>query len=316
MDELSRAILAALPPTSGLAPRTVVSVSPLQVDVNGAARGLVNGMGGELVRVGDTVLVASSGGTSRAIANLSPLPRRGTVTAVGSGTVTVSVGGLSVVLAYAGAVPAVADTVGVVWAEGGSWCAKLSTASVTGPGAGTAPPVGADPPPASKAYTLTVPAITVASAEGSSWTTWGSYGTTAVQGAYTGTNYKTGYFFYGAAFGGPAGRTCTAAKLVLKRGPSGLGSSAATPAHVWVHGGVTKGSTPPALIGGEAYTSPGFLFGEVQTLTLPTSVGQAFLDGTAAGIALAYSGTAHYAQWRGIADFAAAGQLSLSIQEA
>lgn len=316
MEDLARGILA-LPPDVTLQARIVTAVTPLTVDVNGTPRVVANALGGVAVRLGDSLLVSTAGGVARAIANLTPLPTLGTVTALDTTTVTVSAGGLSSALAWAGAKPAVGDVVGIVWSASGSYVVgKLSQSAPTLPG-GTAPVSTADPvPTAPKIYTLTIPAITVCSADPGGWTSYGSYGTTAVQGAWTGTNYKRGFWFYGAAFGGNPGRTCLSLTIELQRGPAGLGSSAATPAHLYLHDGVSKGGSPPNIVGGEILATSGFLFGETKSIPVPASAGQALLNGTAAGIAVVQNSTADHAQFAGITSYAASGRLTMQIQEA
>lgn len=315
MDELAQALRRT--PGVSVAPRIVTSVSPLLVDVAGSPRPAVNASSAPLV-VGDVVLTAQSGGVTRVLSSLAGRPGRGTVTAVAAPYATVSVAGVDIDLAYVGTAPTVGATVAIQWDAAGSYITgTLSTATVTQPGeAVSLAPPPAPAPSGATSYTLTARAITVCSASGGSWTTWGSYGTTAVQGAWTGTGYKSGFFFYGSVFGGAAGRTCTAATVRLKRGAPGLGSSASIPAHLRLHTGATKGATPPGLTADAESVTSGFGFGQEATVALPAAWGQKLLDGTAAGIALVYAGTTDHAQWLGVYDLAAAGQITLTIQEA
>lgn len=319
-DPLAEIIAAMAADGSMCVSRIITSVSPLKVDVNGTAVPVLDSTGGDLLRVGDTGLVLV-GSRPRLIRNLTPPAPRGTVTALGTNVVTVSVGGLSATMPYAYPSPAVGDTVAIVWRSGGqSYAAgRFSTASPPASTAPTAtPPASTAPavPVAPKLYTSTFSAIATSSSSGGSWTTWGDYDTTAVQGTYSGSNYKSGYYFYGQVFGGAAGRTCTAATLRLRRGSSGLGSSASIKPHLRLHTGAIKGAAPPALTADAGIDGPGFTFGQELVFDLGATWGQKLLNGSAAGIALVYSGTADYAQWLGVASMAAAGQLTLTIQEA
>ena len=316
-DDLVEAIRRIMPDAVEIAPRVVTALAPLTVDKMGLPLPVIDALGGGLARMGDTLLVATTAtGVPRALVNLTPPPARGVVSAVGATSATVTVDGLPVTLAWSGVAPAVGNTVGIVWAASGSWCTRLSQPTPTNPVGASVRVTSASPPTGERTYDLVAPAITVCSAVAGAWTTWGSYGTTAVQGYYAGstTGAKSGYFFYGDRFGGRAGRVCTRAQMRLRRGPAGLGSSTAIRPHLYLHAAPTKPDVPPALQA-TTFDGPAMRFGEERVFDIPITAGQALLDGTAAGLAISYAGSADYAQWDGIADMAAAGQLTLSIKE-
>jgi hypothetical protein len=133
----------------------------------------------------------------------------------------------------------------------------------------------------------------------------------AAQGAYSTTwGYYRGCYFYGSPFTALAGRTCTGLTIRLHRTGSG-GISGAE--RIWLapHTHASQPTSSPYFaasaiqVGTLAWNATG-------TFTLPTSWGQALIDGTYKGFGHLYLGTADYAIMAGLDTDTLSGQLSLS----
>ena len=297
----------------------VLSTSPLTVRVGGAAVPAVDGTGGELILCGDVVVLDTTQGVRRVTGLATARPTVGTVVGTSSSTVNVNVGGQVMALAWAGSQPSVGRTVAIVWAASGSYVTSLSAITqppqpAAAPTSGPGVPMPAAPP-ATPRYDIVAKAVAIQSAEGSSWSTDPIAATSAMQGHQAGASVadRTGFCFYGSPFAGKPGRTCYAATLHLKRAPA-FGATGSVAAHLRLHAAATPGATAPALLS-DATDSQLFAQGDELDVALPVSWGQKLLDGTAAGVAVTYSGTTDAAEWLGVFDLAAAGQITLTIQE-
>ena len=304
--------------TPGVETAVVASALPLTVDVGGKAVPAVDSTGGAAIIGGDVVHVVTRAGVRHITGVVTAHPTRGTVVAVGSGQATVSTSAGTVALAYLGGAPAVNSLVAIIYTSAGSYIAgTLSTSTPTQP---SPVPVSAMPPlpsapPATPIHDLVARPDTVTTAIGASWATTSDQATAAEQGHLAGTASAgaCGFFFYGSPFAGASGRTCLAASVHLRR-TAAIGAATAIVPHLQLHAGTVQAGTPPALVGSST-AGPAMLPGAETDVALPTVWGQQLLDGTAAGLALVYAGTADYARWDGIVALAAAGQITLTIQE-
>ncbi|MEV7684459.1 hypothetical protein [Streptomyces bungoensis] len=179
----------------------------------------------------------------------------------------------------------------------------------------TAPDPG-DTAPAPKPVTTTgtlmcVPTATACYRDGS----WRSDGASVnsydlYQGRYSGSSYgrMTGCAFYGSKPHSLSGATCTKATLKLKRLSAGDYSARAVTLRL-----VSQTSRPsgaPTL--NESTSGPSLKIGDTSTFTLPTSWGQALIDGSRGGIAISISSDTPYIHLAGRGSWSAAMTLTIS----
>lgn len=173
-----------------------------------------------------------------------------------------------------------------------------------------------DPPPAPKPTTTTgtltcVPVATSCYRDGS----WRSDGDPTnsfdlYQGRYGGSSYgrNTGAAFYGSKPHTLNGATCTKATVKIKRLSAGdYGARSAT---LRLISQTTRPGGAPTL--NESTSGPSLTIGSSTTFTLPTSWGQALIDGTRGGIGISVSSDDPYIHLAGRGSWSAAFTLSLS----
>lgn len=180
----------------------------------------------------------------------------------------------------------------------------------------TTPVDTGDPPPAPKPTVTTgtltcVPTATACYRDGS----WRSDGDPTnsfdlFQGRYGGSSYgrNTGAAFYGSKPHTLSGATCTKATVKIKR--LSAGDFAARSATLRL---ITQTSRPggaPTL--NESTGGPSLGIGSSTTFTLPTSWGQALIDGTRGGIAISVSSDDPYIHLAGRGSWSAAFTVTLS----
>ncbi|MFJ9114488.1 hypothetical protein ACIRJO_02950 [Streptomyces sp. NPDC102394] len=193
--------------------------------------------------------------------------------------------------------------------------APTSTPATPPPADSTAPDTG-DTPPAPKPTTTTgtltcVPVATACYRDGS----WRSDGDPTnsfdlYQGRYSGSSYgrNTGAAFYGSKPHTLSGATCTKATVKIKR--LSAGDFAARSATLRLISQTTRPGGAPTL--NESTTGPSLKIGDSTTFTLPTSWGQALIDGSRGGIGISISSDTPYIHLAGRGSWSAAFTLSLS----
>lgn len=245
-------------------------------------------------------------------------------------TATTSVSGGAVLATAAGITIAVRVTNGLSPAQGdrllvvrhGSvyWAiATLPAPPTVTPPPTTPPdttPDPGDPAPQPKPKTTTgtltcVPTSTACYRDGS----WRSDGASVnsydlYQGRYSGSSFgrMTGCAFYGSKPHSIDGATCTKATVKLKRLSAGSYSAQAVTLRL-----VSQTSRPagaPTL--NESTSGPALKIGDTSTFTLPTSWGQALIDGSRGGIAINVSGDNPYIHLAGCGSWSAAMTLTIS----
>jgi hypothetical protein len=194
--------------------------------------------------------------------------------------------------------------------------AAPTSTPATPPPADSAPPDTGDAPPAPKPVTTTgtltcVPTATACYRDGS----WRSDGDPTnsfdlFQGRYGGSSYgrNTGAAFYGSKPHTLNGATCTKATVKIKR--LSAGDFAARSATLRL---VSQTSRPGgSLTLNETTSGPSLKVNDSTTFTLPTSWGQALIDGTRGGIAISVSSDDPYIQLAGRNSWSAAMTLAIS----
>jgi hypothetical protein len=178
------------------------------------------------------------------------------------------------------------------------------------------PPDTGDPAPAPKPTVTTgtltcVPVSTACYRDGS----WRSDGDPVnsfdlYQGRYGGSSFgrSTGCAFYGSKPHTLAGATCTKATVKIKR--LSAGDFAARSATLRLVSQTSRPGGAPTL--NESTSGPSLTIGASTTFTLPTSWGQALIDGTRGGIAINVSSDNPYIHLAGRGSWSAAMTLTLS----
>ncbi|MGW1961836.1 hypothetical protein ACWCPD_16350 [Streptomyces sp. NPDC001935] len=248
---------------------------------------------------------------------------RGTaLTAAASNACLVNVGGITVTARVAVGLTVAAGNI-VLMARLGSLyyvvivvpVAPTSTPA-TPPPADTAPPDTGDAPPAPKPVvrtgTLTCVPTATACYRDSSWRSDGDPTNSfdLYQGRYGGSSYgrNTGCAFYGSKPHTLSGATCTKATVKLKR--LSAGDFAGRSATLRLVSQTSRPAGAPTL--NETTSGPSLGIGDSSTFTLPTSWGQALIDGTRGGIAIAVSSDDPYIHLAGRGSWSAAMTLTLS----
>ena len=245
------------------------------------------------------------------------------VSSASGGACLVSVGGVTVTARVAQSLTVAVGNLLLLSRLGSTY--YVTTVLPPAPTATPAPPAPADSsppidlgdkPPAPKPTTTTgtltcVPTATACYRDGS----WRSDGDPTnsfdlYQGRYGGSSYgrNTGCAFYGSKPHTLSGATCTRATLKMKRLSAGDFASRAVTLRL-----VSQSSRPggaPTL--NESTTGPHLGIGDSTTFTLPTSWGQALIDGSRGGIAISISGDTPYIHLAGRGSWSAAMTLSLS----
>jgi hypothetical protein len=179
----------------------------------------------------------------------------------------------------------------------------------------TSPDTG-DTAPAPKPVTTTgtltcVPTATACYRDGS----WRSDGEPTssfdlYQGRYGGSSYgrNTGVAFYGSKPHTLSGATCTKATVKLKR--LSAGDFAARAVTLRLVSQTSRPSGAPTL--NESTSGPALKIGDTSTFTLPTSWGQALIDGSRGGVAISVSSDSPYIHLAGRGSWSAAMTLTIS----
>ncbi|MFI0900556.1 hypothetical protein [Streptomyces sp. NPDC020983] len=243
---------------------------------------------------------------------------------VASGAVPVYVSGVLITArAVAGLSGVAVGTPLMLQRVGSSWWAVAAAAAAPSvPPATATPPDGdsgdAAPPPKPVTTTgsLVVAPVATSSYRDGHWRTDIGPSTSAdtIQGRYSGSSYgsSSGYAFYGSKPHTLSGATCTKATVKLRRLSSGdYGLRAPTLRLVTQ---TTRPSGAPTL--NESTSGPSLgVQGQVSpsetTFTLPTSWGQALIDGTRGGIGMVISGDTPYIRLAGRGSWSAAWTLTL-----
>lgn len=318
MAEQSRAWLDRIPIGAVMRPGVLRSLSPLEVDVDGATMAAVDASGAVL-GVGERVLVAVHGGAVWIHRSLKPRPQQGTVQAIASGVASV-LGDDGVIY---GSVPVIAgtalvdDTVALMWGSAG--VQAIAGGATDAPGSPTeetpteAVTPGSEDDGRYEAALIDARATAVRTSRSGAYRTDGYAKIRAYQGHYAGgiSADNSGWFFYGSAL--RADGTAEGCKIRLSR-PTDTGSAGSVTFHLRLHTSATVGTSPPSLTA-DAEKTVSLAWGETKTVELGSTWGQKLLDGDAAGVALIYSGTTDYASLLGPTDSAPlAGQLTIPYQ--
>jgi len=248
---------------------------------------------------------------------------RGTAqTAVASGACLVKVGGIVVTARVATGLTVAIGNILLLARLGSTYYvinvipAAPTSTPATPPPTDTAPIDTGDAPPAPKPVTTTgtltcVPTATACYRDGS----WRSDGDPVnsfdlYQGRYGGSSFgrNTGVAFYGSKPHTLNGATCTRATVKIKRLSAGDFSARSATLRL-----VTQTSRPggaPTL--NESTSGPSLTIGSSSTFTLPTSWGQALIDGTRGGIGITVSSDDPYIHLAGRGAWSAAFTVSLS----
>lgn len=248
---------------------------------------------------------------------------RGTaITAAASGACLARFGGITVTARVATALTVAVGNIVLAVRLGSTYyiitvipAAPTSTPATPAP-ADSAPVDTGDPPPAPKPTTTTgtltcVPVATACYRDGS----WRSDGDPTnsfdlYQGRYGGSSYgrNIGAAFYGSKPHTLNGATCTKATVKIKRLSAGdYGGRSAT---LRLISQTTRPGGAPTL--NESTSGPSLTVGSSTTFTLPTSWGQALIDGTRGGIGISVSSDDPYIHLAGRGSWSAAFTLSLS----
>ncbi|MET7776336.1 hypothetical protein ABZU94_10335 [Streptomyces mirabilis] len=243
-------------------------------------------------------------------------------TGVTSGACLVTVGGITVTARVATGLTVTAGSILLMARLGSLYyvitvvpAAPTSTPAPPPPADSTPPDTG-DPPPPPKPVTRTgtltcVPTATACYRDGS----WRSDGDPTnsfdlFQGRYGGSSYgrNTGCAFYGSKPHTLSGATCTKATVKIKRLSAGDFSGRSATLRL-----VSQTSRPggaPTL--NESTGGPSLKINDTSTFTLPTSWGQALIDGTRGGIAISIGSDDPYIQLAGRGSWSAAMTLAIS----
>ncbi|MFD7793645.1 hypothetical protein [Streptomyces sp. NPDC059759] len=243
-------------------------------------------------------------------------------TAVVSGACLVTVGGITVTARVASSAVVTAGSI-LLMARFGSLYyvtnvvpAAPTATPATPPPADTPPPDTGDaappPKPVTRTGTLTCVPTSTACYRGGSWRSDGDPTNSfdLYQGRYGGSSYgrNTGCAFYGSKPHTLNGATCTKATVKLKRLSAGDFAGRSVTLRL-----VSQTSRPggsPTL--NESTSGPSLKIGDSATFTLPTSWGQALIDGSRGGIAINVGSDDPYIHLAGRGSWSAAMTLSLS----
>lgn len=223
-----------------------------------------------------------------------------------SGLLTVTVGGVAIVMQAARDVTfAAGDRVAVIKANG-VWVAvcRLDTAAA-------ADQPDNPPPPPPKPVTVTG-STTFSPVETRSYRTvfggWRTDTADVYQGQYGGNGNHTGCAFYGNGPHSLSGATVTSASVKLKRQASG-GVTAAQDTTFWLLSQKTRPSGAPTR--GSSTDGPNLKWGQTTTFTIPTSWAQDMVDGNSGGLAIFESDGAPYVILEGRGSYKPSFQLTI-----
>ena len=243
-------------------------------------------------------------------------------TAASSGACLIKVGGINVTARVATGLTVAAGNIILAARLGSTYyvtnvipAAPTSTPATPPPA--DAPPVDTgDPPPAPKPTvttgTLTCVPVSTACYRDGSWRSDGDPTNSfdLYQGRYGGSSYgrNTGCAFFGSKPHTLNGATCTRATVKIKRLSAGdYGAQSAT---LRLISQTTRPGGAPTL--NESTGGPSLKIGDSTTFTLPTSWGQALIDGTRGGIGISVSSDDPYIHVAGRGSWSAAFTVSIS----
>jgi hypothetical protein len=229
--------------------------------------------------------------------------------AASSGLLTVTINGVDTVTEAArGVTFAAGDRVLVVKA-GSIWVAvcRLDTAATGGAPLGSPNPDPPPPKPTTVTGSKTFTPVETRSRQGSKWRTDND---DVYQGEYGGWGNHTGCAFYGNGPRSLAGATVTGVSVRMRRKNAG-GVTAAQDTTLWLLVEKTRPSGAPTR-GGSTTDGPNLRWGETTTWSLPTSWGQAMVDGTAGGLAVYESDGSPYVILDGRSHYSASFALTIS----
>lgn len=243
-------------------------------------------------------------------------------TAISSGACLVKVGGIVVTARAATGLTVAAGNVLLLARLASTYYvinvvpAAPTVTPATPPPADSTPVDTGDAPPAPKPITRTgtltcVPTATACYRDGS----WRSDGDPTnsfdlYQGRYGGSSYgrNTGVAFYGSKPHTLSGATCTKATVKIQR--LSAGDYAARSATLRLVSQTSRPGGAPTL--NESTSGPSLTIGSSSTFTLPTSWGQALIDGTRGGIGISVSSDSPYIHLAGRGSWSAAFTVTLS----
>lgn len=242
-------------------------------------------------------------------------------TSVSGGAVLATAAGITITVRVAtGITPAQGDRLLVTRHGSVYWAIATIPAPPTVTPTPVAPPDTAPDPgdkaPAPKPTTTTgtltcVPTATACYRDGS----WRSDGASVnsydlYQGRYSGSSFgrMTGCAFYGSKPHSLSGATCTKATVKVKR--LSAGDYAARAVTLRLVSQTSRPSGAPTL--NESTSGPSLKIGDTSTFTLPTSWGQALIDGSRGGIAISISSDTPYIHLAGRGSWSAAMTLTIS----
>jgi hypothetical protein len=138
---------------------------------------------------------------------------------------------------------------------------------------------------------------------------WRKDNSDVYQGQYGGQGNHTGCVFFGAAPRSLAGATVQSCTVVVRRNNAG-GITAPQPTSIFLMTNATRPGGAPTLQA-STVAGPSLGWGGQTTFTLPASRGQAFVNGTAGGIAFFRSGAAPYVILSGQGTYSPAFSMSI-----
>lgn len=219
---------------------------------------------------------------------------------------TAEIGGIATVVEVARDLSVASGDGLLVVRSGSQWYAIART----GLAAPTPPAVAAPPPPKPKpdvvTGTLVCSPIETRSRQGSKWR-----GDTdnVYQGQYGGNGNHVGCAFFGRKPNTLSGATCTKFTVKIYRLDQG-GTNSAQDMDLRLVTERFRPSGAPSL--GSSTDGPNLRRGEKITYSLPTSWGQAFIDGSAGGLAIYKSGGSPYVITAGRSAYGPAWTVSIS----
>lgn len=296
MSELYVNHEATLPQSSDpdMAVMWVVTASPLTVRETLGVKNLNawNAVPNWIHAPSDPVLVRRS--TMTVEASLASRPQSCVVTGV-SGTLVTATGGGKTWSLRAPVAPAVGATVAVAWGSEGGVVIGTISGTIPAPD-GSAQPVLLS----GDGITALAPFRPTSSGTYRSGALRGDVGSSLYQGhwvAPANSNDNTGVWCYGDVWGAIRGKTVVSASITVERGPTGAGVNGAVPVHLKLHNVTSLPASTPGLL---AAANNALSLAPSQSGTVDvTSMVQAIADGTAAGFAVTYAGTADYAMFLG-----------------
>lgn len=204
----------------------------------------------------------------------------GQATAAKSGTtVTVNIGGVVTTVDVARDLSVAAGDQ-VLMEKVGDRIIAIQRLGASTPTAPVDPPASIPSKPVTTTGSKSISPVQTISRQGSRWR---NDNDNVYQGEYGGQGLHVGCAFYGSRFSSLSGATVTKATVKLKRRNAG-GITAAQDTTFWLLSEKNKPSGAPTR--GSSTDGPNLRWGEYDTFTLPTSWGQALVDGTSGGLAI------------------------------